>query len=354
MSSETRTAIPDPILFPGEGAAPQRPVPEQVPQFFEVPLDTLVKYGLIGIDLTIQKANPSIIFDAATAGDTDWWMGSRTNGSGTSNDPFELGLGTVTGTTPLWRYDKDGIMYSIAANPQFYMRPSDSTTNYTRIEAVAEGATYIKVDWVVRSQTYGAIWHLIGYRGNTGANATRDTLAIGGDANMDISFGSASKVFAQAGTGVTNFALNAYMGPTRSFNFVRSDTTTVLRVLAFDGTNEVRVGPVSTSSVLALMAGSTTAVASLATGTITLADSTNFVLNSTNGTKIGTATTQKLGFFNAGPVVQPATTGTTTGFTAGLGTPVLSDSTFTGNTGSAAYTIGDIVLALKQLGLLAA
>lgn len=38
---------------------------------------------------------------------------------------------------------------------------------------------------------------------------------------------------------------------------------------------------------------------------VTIADNTNIVLNTTNGTKIGTATSQKLGFFNATPVVQP-------------------------------------------------
>lgn len=82
-------------------------------------------------------------------------------------------------------------------------------------------------------------------------------------------------------------------------------------------------------------------------------EGSNITAGTTTGTKLGTSTTQKFGFWNATPVVQPATTGTTTGFTAGAGTAVLSDSTFTGNTGSAAYTIGDIVLALKQIGLLA-
>lgn len=61
-----------------------------------------------------------------------------------------------------------------------------------------------------------------------------------------------------------------------------------------------------------------------------------------------------LGFFAATAVAQPSTTGTTAGFTAGTGTSVNDDSTFTGNTGASAYTIGDIVKALKDLGLLAA
>lgn len=68
----------------------------------------------------------------------------------------------------------------------------------------------------------------------------------------------------------------------------------------------------------------------------------------------GDATSVHLGFFGASPVPQQSTTGTTTGFTAGSGTGVNDDSTFTGNTGSSGYTIGDIVLALKNYGLLAA
>lgn len=61
-----------------------------------------------------------------------------------------------------------------------------------------------------------------------------------------------------------------------------------------------------------------------------------------------------LSFFGSAVVGQQATTGTTTGFTAGAGTAVQDVSTFTGNSGTKAYTIGDIVLALKNYGLLAA
>ena len=39
---------------------------------------------------------------------------------------------------------------------------------------------------------------------------------------------------------------------------------------------------------------------------VTFKDTYNMVFNTTTGTKIGTATTQKIGFWNAAPVVQPA------------------------------------------------
>jgi hypothetical protein len=97
-----------------------------------------------------------------------------------------------------------------------------------------------------------------------------------------------------------------------------------------------------------------TSTISISGTVVTWADATTWVAGTTTGLTIGTATTQKLGFYNATPVVQQATTGTTTGFTANSGTTVRDDSTFTGNSGTKAYTVGDIVRALKNLGLLAA
>lgn len=53
--------------------------------------------------------------------------------------------------------------------------------------------------------------------------------------------------------------------------------------------------------------GSTVAMSTAPTFSgMTIADATNIALSTTTGTKIGTATTQKLGFFNATPVVQQA------------------------------------------------
>ena len=62
----------------------------------------------------------------------------------------------------------------------------------------------------------------------------------------------------------------------------------------------------------------------------------------------------KLGVFATAPIVQYSTTGTATGFTGAGGTAVTHTDTFTGNTGATAYTIGDIVRALKLYGYLAA
>lgn len=50
------------------------------------------------------------------------------------------------------------------------------------------------------------------------------------------------------------------------------------------------------------------AVLSAASGAVTLADPYDIVLGTTTGTKIGTGTTQKIGFYNATPIVQSANT----------------------------------------------
>ena len=76
-------------------------------------------------------------------------------------------------------------------------------------------------------------------------------------------------------------------------------------------------------------------------------------LGTGTGSKIGTATTQKLGFWNVAPVVQPSSVGETTGHAAVGGTNVNASDTFTGNSGSKAYTINDVVKHLKVAGILA-
>jgi hypothetical protein len=80
---------------------------------------------------------------------------------------------------------------------------------------------------------------------------------------------------------------------------------------------------------------------------ITLADSRNIVFGTGAGTKIANATNQKFAFWNATPIVQPTTAVTASTFVTNT-SGILNDSaTFDG------YTIGQVVKALRNLGILA-
>lgn len=71
-----------------------------------------------------------------------------------------------------------------------------------------------------------------------------------------------------------------------------------------------------------------------------------------DGWRAGQNATDKGAFFGADPVAQPSGTGFTTTAAAGATTSVFTNTTFSGGIGSTAYTVGDLVVALKKLGLL--
>jgi hypothetical protein len=84
-----------------------------------------------------------------------------------------------------------------------------------------------------------------------------------------------------------------------------------------------------------------------ANGNLEAADAENIILGTTTGTKIGTATSQKLSLWNATPDVQPTTAITAAAFVANTSGIVDDTATFGG------YTLGQIVAALKRIGALA-
>mgnify|MGYP000647435179 CR=1 FL=1 len=83
------------------------------------------------------------------------------------------------------------------------------------------------------------------------------------------------------------------------------------------------------------------------TTAMTITNAVNIVLSASTGTKIGTATSQKLSLWNAAPDIQPTTAITAAAFVANT-SGIANDSATFGN-----YTIGQIVAALKRLGALA-
>jgi len=73
-----------------------------------------------------------------------------------------------------------------------------------------------------------------------------------------------------------------------------------------------------------------------------------------DGVQVGASASSLVGFFGATPIVQPASpSGNVHTPTAGSTTSVFVNTTFDGSIGSTAYTVGDIVIALKNLGILA-
>jgi hypothetical protein len=80
---------------------------------------------------------------------------------------------------------------------------------------------------------------------------------------------------------------------------------------------------------------------------LTISDTRNIILATTTGTKIGTATTQKLAFYGSTPVSQLTTAVSAATLVGGGGTALTDTDTFDG------YTLKQIVAALRQLGLLA-
>lgn len=76
-------------------------------------------------------------------------------------------------------------------------------------------------------------------------------------------------------------------------------------------------------------------------------DGVAITVGTSTGTRIGTTTTQKLGFWASAPIVQPTTSVTASTFVTNTSGILNDTATFDG------YTIGQVVKALRNMGLLA-
>jgi hypothetical protein len=107
--------------------------------------------------------------------------------------------------------------------------------------------------------------------------------------------------------------------------------------------------PTSMSFLVSTTSSGATNAMVLTPTALTLSDAVNIVLNTTTGTKIGTATTQKLGFFNATPVVQRSAY-TQTYSTADKTHANLTSATLTDNSGGTANTTLEAIGATFNQG----
>ncbi len=109
--------------------------------------------------------------------------------------------------------------------------------------------------------------------------------------------------------------------------------------------------PTLTSAALICDNGGTTSDIFVArdngTAMVTITDGGHFAFDVTTGSKLGTATSQKLGFWNATPVIQQTTAVAPATITNGVGAAGKQDDTYDG------YTVAQVVKALRTTGLLA-
>lgn len=79
-------------------------------------------------DITIQKADPSLIYDVVTATDTDFWAGVQDDAGSDDDDTYQIGKGTTPGTTPRFTMTGAGAISLV-----------DKLTTYNNIATVSNG-----------------------------------------------------------------------------------------------------------------------------------------------------------------------------------------------------------------------
>jgi hypothetical protein len=233
------------------------------------------------------------------------------------------------GTQDLMNLMKDGVsQFKVTSTGSVQVSEIKFGTKIIGMGGIGEmygtdGSTY----WRYGGSVGAAFWGAIALGSTTavyGANASRITGIVLKDTavtewNSDTTLSRSSAGVLQLGTGTTANALGSLL----------------LTNLTASGTLAVT--------------GATTLTGLLtANGGITLGNGQNIAFNTTTGTKIGAATTQKLSFWNATPIVQPTTAvaSATVAHTGG-GTNIKTDDTFDG------YTLAQVVKALRNAGLLA-
>ena len=150
------------------------------------------------------------------------------------------------------------------------------------------------------------------------------------------------------GSSLTTYFTQTFPGlltaVTSFFGTLDASSSTVAAVVMYGGlavVNSVQIGTTLTINSTTDATGST-AAAEINKGGLYLTKS----LMQGSGYKVG--------LFGVTPVLQPTAHAVHAGYTAGSSTVVTIDGTFTGNTGSTAYTLGDCIAALKGIGALAA
>lgn len=236
-----------------------------------------------------------------------------------------ISSGLTVGTTAIASGTIGGILFQNGSNllGQDAALFWDNTNKRLGVGATPDTATRLDV----RAQ--GALSTDSAFRVRNSAN-TLDIIRVQGDKQVHIP---------------ATLSLGYYLGgATRKLYLVRDAETFGLDI-DWSGTTSIGARVVNSGG------GSNTALlVSSYNGTSNFAiaiSNGDISMSGTTGTKIGVSTTQKIGFWNATPIVQPTTAVAASTFVVGVGTAVTDASTFDG------YTLSKVVKALRNMGILA-
>lgn len=85
---------------------------------------------------------------------------------------------------------------------------------------------------------------------------------------------------------------------------------------------------------------------------IRVADGVTISVGGTQGLRIGSSGSEKIGFFGTTPAAQHTDNGASTALTRGTGGSLAEDATWAPTGAARAYHIGDAIAALVEVGLL--
>lgn len=256
------------------------------------------------------------------------YVGSTNAGVTASSAAHEFLYGNSGGSTAGTIYHNGQLLYGTTT------APGGALAIPVRI-----GSGTNTIDFGSYNANYASIWF------NQGTPSTSNYGFLGNSTTTYLN-GTSNVYFAINGTGkVAISSTGMRVGDTTNPSAVihANGTTEQLR-LSYDASNYVAFTVSSAGAVNINAVGASAGFTFV--DAVTLSD-VNLILGTTTGSKIGTATSQKLSFWNATPIVQPTTAYSASAFTANAGTAVNDASTFDG------YTLKQVVSALRGMGLLA-
>lgn len=248
------------ITFPGETAPPTIPAIEEIPQVESVLFDQFARTGYFAQDVRIFKADPSLILDSDTVGDTDWWIGVQNDNDGASDDSLEIGTGIVPGTNGLFRFTPTGdLELLLSTGNRIYQKLSNDSFGGKRsfqISVVPSGLNAVRVS--MATFYLGANSEFFSFDGGT-LTIKPGTFVIGSSGSFIVAGGMQIDVA-------------TYINSLRAVSYVDSSSVAFI-FLSFDNTTKtINLGPTSPTAELSIFSGSSTS-------RLDIDSSGNFVFN---------------------------------------------------------------------------